>query len=110
MGIEDGYAIGALLAARGPGNYQTAFSSFERLRRDRVAKVQAWSRLAGLTYKLADPELVARRNATLWQLRTSLAWIHSYDVMREVEELTGGTVPLDGDAMAPGEPNLAVGV
>lgn len=90
MGIESGYAIGALLARHGLQVYESAFSDFVALRAARVRRVQAWSRVAGATYKLVDPDRVAQRDRTLWRVSDRIRWIHAYDVIDAVRRFEGG--------------------
>ncbi len=51
LAIEDGYALGALLAQGGLTDYGPAFEAFEKLRKRRAWTVQAYSRVAGRAYK-----------------------------------------------------------
>jgi salicylate hydroxylase len=75
--IEDAYAIGSLLANRSLDDYRSTFESFERQRRRRTSRVQAYSRLAGRSYKLAGDG--ATRRDTDWpSLPQRIGWIHSH--------------------------------
>src|SRR5215471_12088260 len=75
--IEDAYALGALLAGAGQEHYGTAFAAFERHRRPRTRRVQAYSRLAGRAYKFAG-DAAARRDASWPSLPQRIGWIHRY--------------------------------
>lgn len=102
MGIESGYAVGALIARFGMMRYDSAFASFVTLRAARVRRVQAWSRVAGMAYKLSEPERVARRDRGLWRVSDRIRWIHSYDVIDDVrrfEECGGPACTAKPDAL-----------
>ncbi|ODU96970.1 MAG: hypothetical protein ABT00_01530 [Bordetella sp. SCN 68-11] len=99
MGVESGYAIGALLARHGIAGHATAFDDFVALRRPRVRRVQAWSRLAGALYKLVDAERIARRDRTLWQAADAIRWMHGDDVVAAVRGFERGAESAPGDAV-----------
>jgi salicylate hydroxylase len=90
MGIESGYAIGALIARHGLTRARQAFDEFVALRAARVRRVQIWSRMAGMTYKLTDDERRAQRDRSLWQVADRIRWIHAYDVIDAVRAFAGG--------------------
>jgi len=77
LAIEDAYALGALLANGGPEDYGLAFDTFENLRRQRALRVQAYSRVAGRSYKLAG-DAATRRDASWPALPHRIGWIHRY--------------------------------
>jgi salicylate hydroxylase len=77
LAIEDAYALGALLAKRGPQDYAPVFEAFENLRKRRAWTVQAYSRAAGRAYKFAG-EAAARRDANWPSLPRRIGWIHRY--------------------------------
>jgi salicylate hydroxylase len=77
LAIEDAYALGALLAERGPQDYAPVFEAFENLRKRRAWTVQAYSRAAGRAYKFAG-EAAARRDANWPSLPRRIGWIHRY--------------------------------
>ena len=75
--IEDAYTIGSLLADRSLDDYRSTFESFERQRRRRTSRVQAYSRLAGGSYKLVGDG--ATRRDTDWpSLPQRIGWINSH--------------------------------
>lgn len=84
MGIESGYAVGAMIARFGMMRYERAFADFVTLRAARVRRVQAWSRVAGMAYKFSEPDRVAQRDRSLWRVSDRIRWIHSYDVIDAV--------------------------
>lgn len=77
MAIEDAYALGALLARDGLKNYDTAFRTFESLRKRRSWTVQAYSRAAGRAVKFVG-DAAARRDASWASLPERIGWIHRY--------------------------------
>lgn len=77
LAIEDAYALGALLAKRGPEDYAPVFEAFENLRKRRAWTVQAYSRAAGRAYKFVGEE-AARRDASWSSLPQRIDWIHRY--------------------------------
>jgi salicylate hydroxylase len=90
--IEDAYALGALLAGAGPEHHASAFATFERHRRPRTRRVQAYSRLAGRAYELTG-EAAVRRDASWASLPQRIGWIHGYreeEVVQRVERDPGG--------------------
>ncbi len=107
MGIESGYAIGAMLGARGTQEFAHIFEAYERLRKPRATKVQVWSRLAGQADKLADAQRVRQRNETLWRVGDNIRWIHAYDVIRVVEQWVESPAQRAGLAQSAREEVLA---
>jgi salicylate hydroxylase len=77
LAIEDAYALGALLANRGPNDYGSVFEAFENLRRRRAWAVQAYSRVAGRSYKFTG-DAAATRDASWPSLPQRIGWIHRY--------------------------------
>lgn len=75
--IEDAYTIGSLLAKHGFDDYRSTFESFERQRRSRAARVQAYSRLAGRSYKLTGNRATTR-DADWPSLPQRIGWIHRH--------------------------------
>jgi salicylate hydroxylase len=83
LAIEDGYALGVLLAQGGLEDYGSAFQAFEHLRKRRAWTVQAYSRVAGRAYKFVGGA-AATRDASWPSLPQRIGWIHRY---REEEML-----------------------
>lgn len=83
LAIEDGYALGVLLAQGGLADYGSAFQAFEHLRKRRAWTVQAYSRVAGRAYKFVGGA-AATRDASWPSLPQRIGWIHRY---REEEML-----------------------
>jgi 2-polyprenyl-6-methoxyphenol hydroxylase-like FAD-dependent oxidoreductase len=83
LAIEDGYALGVLLAQGGLADYGSAFQAFEHLRKRRAWTVQAYSRVAGQAYKFVGGA-AATRDASWPSLPQRIGWIHRY---REEEML-----------------------
>lgn len=83
LAIEDGYALGVLLARGGLADYGSAFQAFEHLRKRRAWTVQAYSRVAGRAYKFVGGA-AATRDASWPSLPQRIGWIHRY---REEEML-----------------------
>ena len=83
LAIEDGYALGVLLAQGGLEDYGSAFQAFEHLRKRRAWRVQAYSRVAGRAYKFVGGA-AATRDAGWPSLPRRIGWIHRY---REEEML-----------------------
>jgi salicylate hydroxylase len=77
LAIEDGYALGALLAEAGLKNYGRAFQAFEKLRKRRSWMVQAYSRASGRAIKLVGDE-AAKRDTSWSSLPQRIGWIHRY--------------------------------
>jgi len=75
--IEDAYIIGSLLAEHGLDDYRSTFECFERTRRRRTSRVQAYSRLAGRSYKLTGNGATTR-DADWPSLPQRIAWIHRH--------------------------------
>jgi len=77
LAIEDGYALGVLLAQSGLADYGSAFQAFEHLRKRRAWTVQAYSRVAGRAYKFVGGA-AATRDASWPSLPHRIGWIHRY--------------------------------
>jgi salicylate hydroxylase len=88
--IEDAYALGALLGARGPEDYGRVFETFGDLRRRRAWRVQAYSRVAGRAYKLTG-DAAARRDASWESLPQRIGWIHRHN---EAEPARSGSAAM----------------
>jgi salicylate hydroxylase len=77
--LEDAVALATLLgAAASPAGVPPALAAYERLRRDRTARVQLGSRRQGAGWDSSGRQLVDRR------------WIYEYDAHAEAAALTGG--------------------
>src|SRR5215472_1477537 len=87
LAIEDAYALGALLGTCGLADYGPVFETFWNLRRHRAGRVQAYSRVAGLAYKLTG-DAAARRDASWVSLPERIGWIHRHD---EAERVSSGS-------------------
>ncbi len=75
--LEDAVALATLLGASlGPAGVPKALASYERLRRDRTARVQLGSRRTGAGYDRSGRQLTDRR------------WIYEYDAWAEAAALT----------------------
>ena len=75
--LEDAVALATLLGASpGSGGVPQALASYERLRRDRTARVQLGSRRTGAGYDSSGSQLTDRR------------WIYEYDAWAEAAALT----------------------
>lgn len=85
VAIEDAYALGWLLAEVGLENYRLAFEACESFRTRRTRKVQAYSQIAGRSYKLTG-DAAARRDATFPQLPQRIGWIHEYRTEERLKE------------------------
>jgi salicylate hydroxylase len=85
MAIEDAYALGELLGCAGLENFAAAFQAFEKLRSERVRRVQLYSQLSGHAIKF-DGKAAAHRDETWPALPDHISWIHTY----RLEELIDG--------------------
>jgi salicylate hydroxylase len=75
--LEDAVALATLLGASGgPAGVPRALAAYERLRRDRTARVQLGSRRQGAGYDSSGSQLIDRR------------WIYEYDAWAEAAALT----------------------
>jgi len=75
--LEDAVALATLLgAAAGPAGVPSALAAYERLRRDRTARVQQGSRRQGAGWDNSGRQLIDRR------------WIYDYDAWAEAVALT----------------------
>jgi salicylate hydroxylase len=75
--LEDAVALATLLAAApGPADVPPALMRYEKLRRERTARVQLGSRRNGAGYDSSGRELTDRR------------WIYDYDAGAEAAALT----------------------
>ena len=75
--LEDAVALATLLGASpGSAGVPQALASYERLRRDRTARVQLGSRRTGAGYDSSGSQLTDRR------------WIYEYDAWAEAAALT----------------------
>ena len=75
--VEDAVALATLLgASAGPADVPRALTAYERLRRDRTARVQLGSRRNGAGYDSSGSQLIDRR------------WIYEYDAWAEAVALT----------------------
>jgi len=75
--LEDAVALATLLrACAGSSDVPRALATYERLRRDRTARVQHDSRWQGTGWDSSGRQLVDRR------------WIYEYDVWAEAAALT----------------------
>jgi salicylate hydroxylase len=75
--IEDSYTLGVLIGELGLQTYSRVFDLFERLRRGRTRKVQAYSRLSGRAIKFVGDAAV-RRDQSWPSLPEHIAWIHGH--------------------------------
>lgn len=75
--LEDAVALGALLGGcESPAEVPRALTAYERLRRERTARVQVGSRRNGAGYDSSGSQLTDRR------------WIYEYDAWAEAKALT----------------------
>lgn len=75
--IESAYTLAHLLAETSPDDYQRAFETYERLRKQRTRRVQHYSRMASKLIKLTGP-VIPRRDQELHNLPRRISWIHEY--------------------------------
>jgi salicylate hydroxylase len=83
--IEDAVALATHLAAAGDAGLATALEGYTRQRRDRTARVQAYSRRAVDLLHAAQAD-VAARDAAFADLPADLAWIHGHDASATAED------------------------
>jgi salicylate hydroxylase len=76
--IEDAVALAEHLASADTASVPTALANYEDQRRDRTARVQAWSRRTADVLHLAEDD-VDRRNVAFADVPDQLAWIHGHD-------------------------------
>lgn len=79
LAIEDGYILGTLLSVDPFYDPVETFRLFTRIRYPRTARVQRWSRIAGMAYKYHEPRKIEHRDKTLHFLSERLRWIHCFD-------------------------------
>ncbi|WP_052409837.1 FAD-dependent oxidoreductase [Paraburkholderia oxyphila] len=76
--IEDAYTLGVLLKGARAGNLAERLASYERLRRERTARVQAVARQAGQFYR-TDFGDAAQRDAAMSAWTKEVRWILEHD-------------------------------
>ncbi|WP_179403933.1 FAD-dependent monooxygenase [Burkholderia guangdongensis] len=76
--IEDAYTLGIVLQGATPDNLSDRLASYERLRHERTARVQAVARQAGQFYRtdFSDPR---ERDATMGTWMKEVRWILEHD-------------------------------
>jgi salicylate hydroxylase len=82
--IEDAIALAEVLATADADDIPAALARYEALRAPRTRRVQRWSRLVADWMHLPDGPAAARRDARMADAPADLAWIHNYDVQREL--------------------------
>lgn len=87
--IEDAVALAAHLA--GGASVEAALEGYARQRRDRTARVQAWSRRA-VDLLHSGAEDFAARDDAFADLPATLAWIHGHDARQAAAEAIAGSV------------------
>lgn len=86
--IEDGMALAILLAKAAPGDVPAALKAYDRLRRGRVADIQAGARQNGLRVdSVARYADASKRDAELAAHAEFRKQLYSYDVAAEAESL-----------------------
>jgi salicylate hydroxylase len=83
--IEDAFALAALLTDAKADDLEPAFARYQALRRARTRKIQRASWVNNTVLHLADGPAVAARNDKMTRVPQEFAWIHEYDVQRELE-------------------------
>jgi salicylate hydroxylase len=83
--IEDAFALAALLIDAKADDLEPAFSRYQALRRARTRKIQRASWVNNTVLHLADGPAVQARNDKMTRVPQDFAWIHEYDVQRELE-------------------------
>jgi salicylate hydroxylase len=83
--IEDAVALAEHLASADTASVPTALASYEDQRRDRTARVQAWSRRTADVLHLAADD-VDRRDAAFDDVPDQLGWIHGHDARAAARE------------------------
>ena len=78
--IEDGIALATILAGAGRDTVSAALQSYEKLRRERVAEVQAGARKNGMRYDSAYVDLKVR-DAEIAAHAKFRAQLYAYDVV-----------------------------
>jgi salicylate hydroxylase len=91
QGIEDAFAVAAVLKDAAPANVPAALRHYARVRRRRTDVVQANSRVSGQRYDTVN-RTADSRDRELMDTRTLRAWLYDYDVEAE-PELTSWTAP-----------------
>jgi salicylate hydroxylase len=76
--IEDAYTLGVLLKGASRHTLAERLASYERLRRDRTARVQAVARQAGQFYRTEFAD-AAERDATMGAWMKEVRWILEHD-------------------------------
>jgi salicylate hydroxylase len=89
--IEDAIALADLLAAADTADIRAALTRYQALRGPRTRRVQRWSRLVADWMHLPDGSAAARRDARMAEAPADLAWIHGYDVQRDLAPIRGST-------------------
>jgi salicylate hydroxylase len=77
--IEDAIALADCLVDAGPGEYAATFHRYERLRRARTRLVQRSSLEKAALLHLPDGVAATRRNNSLLELESQVAWLHGHD-------------------------------
>lgn len=77
--IEDGFALGAILAQRDSQSIAEALRQYEALRHPRATKVQLGARANGRRYD-SQYEDLAQRDAEIAEAGRFRAWLYDYDV------------------------------
>jgi salicylate hydroxylase len=83
--VEDAFALAALLAESKADELEPAFTRYRALRRARTRKVQRASWVNSPLLHLQDGPAVQVRNEKMTRVPHDFAWIHEYDVQRELE-------------------------
>ena len=87
--IEDGMALATILANTNRATAPAALLAYERLRRERTAKVQTGARENGLRYDSLRPDLKVR-DAELTAHREFRKHIYDHDVVPEAQAVATG--------------------
>jgi len=90
--IEDGAALGVLLAGVGSAEAPAALQRYEVLRKDRAGSVQVGSRINGRRYDSEDEGDVQGRNADLAGTSAMRLSIYNYDARAAAEDIRGRLV------------------
>ncbi len=84
--IEDGAALGGLLAGRSAAEVPQALAAYEALRRPRATTVQEGARQNGRRYD-SQYLSIAERDAEIRASKAFRSWLYDYDVEREVQAM-----------------------
>jgi salicylate hydroxylase len=86
--VEDAIVLARCLERARPDTVETWLHLYERIRKERTARVQSASRQSGEIYDLTDPEEQERRAAST--LATKGAWLWGYDADEEFDKAVAG--------------------